>query len=305
MLTFARQRPRNPQHGDMVKATQEALDLITVSAPPNVETRFEIEIDTTFSEFDGTLFFQSLLNLCHNAFEAIGKEAGEVVLRISRADDYALDELPDDAIGAIRLDVTDTGPGMTEEVQKKAFEPFFSTKPVGKGKGLGLAIVHNSVEESRGRVELRSEPGKGTQFSLFYSLMPALGPAEQDEIRAVTGDDHVLLVDDDENTLYVTRRLLTRYGYWVVACSDPLRALDAFRAAPESYDVIVTDLIVPGLIETDLIRSAQAICPGIPSILVSSYFDDTECPDADDTTVRVQKPAYVQTLARIIRTLLS
>ncbi len=305
MLTFARQRPRNPQRGDMVTATQEALDLIMVSAPPNVEIRYDIEIDTAFSDFDGTLFFQTLLNLCHNAFDAMGNRPGEVVIRIGRTKDDALEDLPDEAVGVIRLDITDTGPGMTEEVQKKVFEPFFSTKPVGKGTGLGLAIVHNSVEESRGRVELHSEPGKGTQFSLFYPLMPAFSPAEQDEVRAITGDEHVLLVDDDENILYVTRRLLTRYGYRVEAYSDPLRALDAFRAAPGDYDIVVTDLMMPGLMGTDLIESARVIRPEVPTILVSSYFDDVESPDAGDSTVRVQKPVEGQSLARIIRSLMN
>lgn len=303
MLTFARQRPRNPQRGDMVKATQEALDLIKVAAPPSIETRFDVDIDQAFAEFDGTLFFQTLLNLCHNAFEAIGDHPGEVVLRISQAEDTALDDLPDDAIGVIRLDVTDDGPGMTPEVQDKLFEPFFSTKPVGKGTGLGMAIVRNSVEECRGRVELHSEPDKGTRFSLFYPMMPVLSAQQQEEARAVTGDEHILLVDDDENILYVTRRLLTRYGYRVEAYSEPMRALDAFRAAPDSYDVIVSDLMMPGLMGTDLIASARAVRPNVPTILVSSYFDDAESPAEGDTTVRVQKPFDVQSLARIVRSL--
>ncbi len=301
MLTFARQRPRNPQRGDLVKATQEALELIKVSAPPSIETRFDIEIDAAFSDFDTTLFFQTLLNLCHNAFEAMGDKPGEVVLRISRAEDDALDDKPDEAVGVIRLDVSDTGPGMSDEVQQKVFEPFFSTKPVGKGTGLGLTIVHNSVEESHGRVELHSEPGMGTRFSLFYPMMPALSPEQQAELRAVTGDEHVLLVDDDENVLYVTRRLLTRYGYRVEAYSDPQRALEAFRAAPDSYDVIVTDLMMPGLKGTDLIGAARSLRSGMPTILVSSYFDDADTPDAADSTIRVQKPVEVQDLARIIR----
>ena len=305
MLTFARQRPRNPQRGDMVKATQEALDLIKVSAPPSVETRFDIDINTAFSDFDGTLFFQTLLNLCHNAFEAIGDHPGQVVLRISQAADDALDDLPDDAIGVIRLDVTDDGPGMPAEVQEKIFQPFFSTKPVGKGTGLGMAIVRNSVEECRGRVELHSAPGQGTRFSLFYPMMPALSAEQQQEARAVRGDEHILLVDDDENILYVTRRLLTRYGYRVEAYSEPQRALDAFRAAPDSYDVIVTDLMMPGLMGTDLIDAARAIRAGIPTILISSYFDDAESPAAGDSTVRVQKPIEVQGLARIIRSVLA
>ncbi|MEX0308048.1 MAG: PAS domain S-box protein [Ruegeria sp.] len=303
MLTFARQRPRNPQRGDMVKATQEALDLIRVSAPPNIETRFDIEIDTAFSDFDGTLFFQTLLNLCHNAFEAMGDQPGEVVLRIGLEGKEALDELPDDAIGVIRLDVTDTGPGMTADVQQQAFRPFFSTKPVGNGTGLGLAIVHNSVEECHGRVELLSELGEGTRFSLFYPQMPALSQEEQAEVEAITGKEHVLLIDDDENVLYVTRRLLTRYGYQVEAYSDPQRALEAFCAAPENYDVIVTDLKMPGLMGNDLLKAAQVARGDIPAILISSYFDDVETLEPAGNTIVAQKPIEIQSLARFIRSL--
>ncbi|MES0826833.1 hybrid sensor histidine kinase/response regulator [Ruegeria sp. SCP11] len=305
MLTFARQRPRNPQRGDLVKATQEALDLIKVSAPPSVETRFDAEIDAAFSDFDGTLFFQTLLNLCHNAFEAMGDQPGEVVLRISRAEDTALDDLPDEAIGVIRLDVSDTGPGMSEEVQQKVFEPFFSTKPIGKGTGLGLTIVHNSVEESHGRVELHSELGKGTRFSLFYPLMPALSPEQQAEMRAVAGSEHVMLVDDDENVLFVTRKLLTRYGYRVEAYSDPLKAQAAFLEAPDSYDVIVTDLKMPGLMGVDLIESARAARRDVPAILISSYFDDMEKMSDTDNLIIAQKPIEIQQLARFIRASIS
>ncbi|NOD36193.1 MULTISPECIES: PAS domain S-box protein [unclassified Ruegeria] len=301
MLTFARQRPRNPRRGDMVKATQEALDLIRVSAPPSVQTRFDIEVETAFSDFDGTLFFQTLLNLCHNAFEAMGDQPGEVALRIGLVDKGALDDLPDGAIGVIRLDVSDTGPGIAEDLQQQVFQPFFSTKPVGKGTGLGLTIVHNSVEECHGRVELHSEPGKGTCFSLFYPLMPALSPEDQAEVEAVAGDEHVLLVDDDENILYVTRRLLTRYGYRVEAYSDPLKAREAFREAPESYDILISDLMMPGLRGTDLIESVRAIRSDLPAILISSYFDDAEVSVAGASPIMVQKPLEIQSLARIIR----
>ncbi|NVO58417.1 PAS domain S-box protein [Rhodobacteraceae bacterium B1Z28] len=304
MLTFARQRPRNPRRGDMVKAAQEALGLIRVSAPPNIEARFDIEVETAFSDFDGTLFFQTLLNLCHNAFEAMGDQPGEVVLRIGLAKRDALDELPDEATGVIRLDVRDTGPGMSAELQKKVFQPFFSTKPLGKGTGLGLTIVHDSVEECHGRVELHSEPGKGTCFSLFYPLMPALSQADQAEVEAVAGDEHILLVDDDENVLYVTRRLLTRYGYQVEAYSDPLKAREAFRAAPQSYDILISDLMMHGLMGTDLIDSVRSIRADLPAILISSYFDDAEVTVIGDSPIMVQKPLEVQALARIIRSLM-
>lgn len=304
MLTFARQRPRNPQRGDMVKAAKEALELIRVSAPPNVETRFEINVDTAFVDFDGTLFFQTLLNLCHNAFEAMGDKSGEVVLRIGLADKSVLDDLPDDAIGVIRLDISDTGPGMSKELQDKVFQPFFSTKPVGKGTGLGLTIVHNSVEECRGRVELHSEPGKGTRFSLYYPLMPALSPEEQADVEAVAGDEHILLVDDDENVLYVTRRLLTRFGYRVEAYSDPVRAIEAFNSNPDAFDAIVTDLMMPALVGTELIEAARTVRADIPAVLISSYFENAQFLNADDAPVMVQKPVEVRNLARIIRSLL-
>lgn len=301
MLTFARQRPRNPTRGDMVKATQEALDLIRVSAPPNVETRFHTELAEAFSDFDGTLFFQTLLNLCHNAFEAMGDRPGEVVLRIGPADRDALEDLPDEAVGVIRLDVQDTGPGMSDELQEQVFQPFFSTKPVGKGTGLGLTIVRNSVEECHGRVELQSAPGEGTRFSLFYPLMPALSHEEQSEVAAIRGSEHVLLVDDDENVLYITRTLLTRYGYRVEAYSDPLKARTAFLAAPESYEVIVTDLKMPGLMGTELIDAARAVRNDVPAILISSYFDDMENLEAAENLIMAQKPIEIQELARFIR----
>ncbi|WP_188127782.1 ATP-binding protein [Ruegeria intermedia] len=305
MLTFARQKPRNPQRSDLVKAAQDALELIRVSAPPNIEIRFQSRIDAAFADLDGTLFFQTLLNLCHNAFEAIGDRPGVVALEISRAERDTLSDIPDEALGAIRVDVSDTGPGIPEDLQAKIFEPFFSTKPVGKGTGLGLTIVRNSVEECRGSVELVSTPGQGTRFSLFFPEMPALSTEEQREIESIAGNEHVLLVDDDENVLYVSRRLLASYGYRVEAYSLPTKALDAFRAAPDSYDILVSDLMMPDLSGTELIEAVRGVRPDLPAILISSYFENTEVAVSGEMPVMAQKPLEIRSLARLIRSLMN
>lgn len=117
MLTFARQRPRNPKRGDLVKPTQVALVLFKVLAPPSVETCFDNAITAAFSDFDTTLFYQCLLNLRHNAFEAMGNRPGEVVARINLSNEDALYDLPDEAVGMIRLGVSDTEPGLSPEQQ--------------------------------------------------------------------------------------------------------------------------------------------------------------------------------------------
>ena len=167
-------------------AITEALELIRVSTPPSVRIDFKADAKDTATEIDPTAFFQIVMNLCHNAVEAIGDKSGNIKLRLSRietGEKGALEKLPEGAIGTVRLEICDNGPGISPEIQQRIFEPFFSTKPVGKGTGLGLAIVQNWVGESGGRVTLQSDLGQGSCFTLLFLEYPDTTETAEQPVR--------------------------------------------------------------------------------------------------------------------------
>jgi len=266
LLTFARQQPGRPRRLDLNTAINEALDLIRVSTPPTIRLRYSHAAGDLATEMDPTAFFQIVMNLCQNAAEAIADGGGEITLdldRVAEDDPLALSDLPEGALGTLRLKVCDTGPGISPKLARQVFEPFFSTKPVGKGTGLGLAIVRSWTEEAHGQVHLQSTPGEGTCFTLTLpQFAPAARPRTESAV-VLRGREHILLVDDEEGLLYTMRRMLARLGYQVEAYTDPVRALSAYEAAPESFDAVVSDFMMPKMSGVDLIAALRARRPDL------------------------------------------
>ncbi|GEM_PF-1149658 len=304
LLTFARQQPGRARRLELHGAIEEALELIRVSTSPSVRISFESKVKQAATEIDPTAFFQIVMNLCHNAVEAIGDKGGEIELRLSRirkGGKNGLKPLPKGAIGTIKLEIDDNGPGILVAIQQKVFEPFFSTKPVGKGTGLGLAIVRNWVEESDGQVLLDSSPQTGTCFTILFPEYKVVGRKTEQQDRIPRGHEHILLVDDEEELLYTIRRMMARLGYRVEAFSDPTLALHAFRAKPHSYDAIVTDMMMPGMNGAELITALHEIRSDLPAMMISSYMLEGSLPDGFDDVVKVQKPVNMAGLAEALR----
>ncbi|MCF6315402.1 MAG: PAS domain S-box protein [Marinosulfonomonas sp.] len=304
LLAFARQQPGQARRLELHEAIEEALELIRVSTSPSVKISFKPKVKQVATEIDPTAFFQIVMNLCHNAVEAIGDKGGEIELRLSRirkGGKNGLKPLPKGAIGTIKLEVDDNGPGIPAAIQQKVFEPFFSTKPVGKGTGLGLAIVRNWVEESDGQVLLDSSPQTGSCFTILFPEYKVVDRKTEQQDRVPGGHEHILLVDDEEDLLYTIRRMMARLGYRVEAFSDPTLALHAFRANPHSYDAIVTDMMMPGMSGVELITALHEIRSDLPAMMISSYMLEGSLPDGFDDVVKVQKPVNMAGLAEAMR----
>jgi CheY-like chemotaxis protein len=188
--------------------------------------------------------------------------------------------------------VSDSGSGIDPATQSRIFEPFFSTKSVGEGTGLGLAIVHGIVRAHEGTIELRSEPGSGTTFDIYF---PALQGAKQEIQPPATseatgqsprGPCHVLFVDDSDALVSVMVRSLSRRGYRVSGYSSPADALRALRDVSHACDVVVTDYIMPGTSGLDFAREVAALRPGLPVVLFSGHIDDELRRKARESGVR-------------------
>ena len=304
LLTFARQQPGQAQRLDLHSAIKEALELIRVSTPPSIQIDLRAKDLALATDIDPTAFFQIIMNLCHNAVEAIGDRGGAITLQLDRIEKdgiRGLDALPQNAIGTLRITVSDNGPGIPLDLQQKVFEPFFSTKPIGKGTGLGLAIVHNWIEEADGQVMLESSRSDGTTFTLLFPQYEALTHQTETQSKPQQGHEHILLVDDEEELLYTIRRMMARLGYRVEAFSNPALALHAFRTNPDSYDIVVTDMMMPDMSGSELITRLRKIRADLPAMVVSSYHSDDKLPAGFDNVRKVAKPVNMASLARALR----
>jgi CheY-like chemotaxis protein len=203
---------------------------------------------------------------------------------------------------AVRLTVRDTGDGMTPDVVEHAFEPFYTTKPKGEGTGLGLATVYGIVTQTGGTVEIQSAPGAGTTIEVLLPATDAEAPAisaSDNGADGATSGETILVVEDEEAVRRLTCRILTREGYTVLEAPDGPRAIDTWDEHPGQIDLLLTDVVMPGMSGREL---AERL--GIEPVFMSGYTDDVISRHGMDGVRLVQKPFDARTLLGAIRSAL-
>jgi CheY-like chemotaxis protein len=171
------------------------------------------------------------------------------------------------------LSISDTGHGMDQAVLSRIFEPFFTTKAPGRGSGLGLSVVHGIVESHDGAITVYSTPGEGTTFHVYLPAQTTEGELQIDtpaEVPRGRGE-RILFVDDEAVLAQMGGRMLERLGYVPTTVTDAARALDLFAAEPGGFDLLVTDLTMPGMLGTDVAARALRLRPDLPVLLVTGY----------------------------------
>jgi signal transduction histidine kinase/ActR/RegA family two-component response regulator len=277
ILTFSRNEVPKRTPIQLDEVVREAARLVKVALPPTVELQLVIEPDSQPILADTTQVEQALLNLCTNAILAIASKRG--VLRIGLAS-VELDAALSGSLGLspgpyITISVRDNGAGMAPETLERVFEPFFTTREVGQGTGLGLSVVHGIMQNHQGAIDVQSTPGEGSLFTLYFppTRQAVLAPvAELPPVEPIRGKGrHVMYVDDDQALVFLIARLLKRRGFTVSTFTDPHEALTALRNTPKAFDILVTDYNMPGYSGIDLLREAKLIRPDLPVALASGY----------------------------------
>jgi signal transduction histidine kinase/ActR/RegA family two-component response regulator/HAMP domain-containing protein len=311
LLSFSRKAEPKKEPVPIIPLIREALSLMRASIPANIKIEHDIADDCGAIIADPTQIHQVFINLCTNAAYAMEDTGG--ILRVGAARIHITgsnsEMYPTARPGPyFRLTINDTGKGMPPEIKARIFDPYFTTRDVGKGSGMGLAVVHGIVENHGGAIAIHSEPGKG---STFHILFPAADSdcrieAPRPNPAIAGGSETILLVDDETALLEITKSFLHRHGYVVEATADPAAALDLFGADPEHYDLVITDMTMPHINGIELSHRINLIRPDVPVIICSGYSDAINAEKALEMGIRsyVEKPVKLNVLEKRIRQVL-
>ena len=309
LLTFSHKQVFSQKHVDLNELVSEAKSLFSrlIGEHIRIHTRLDAALPSVLA--DPTQINQVLMNLAINARDAM-PDGGELLIATDSV--YLLEQQAARVGGAraghfVALTMSDTGVGMDAEIKRHIFEPFFTTKPRGSGTGLGLATVYGIVQQSGGWVEVESAPGQGTTFRI---MLPAVAGAATRDIEtssnATRGHETVLLVEDQSDVRLLTSTILESLGYSVLEADSGAKALEISEQFQGRIDLLLTDVIMPGLTGPELAKRLRGLRPSIEVLLVSGYAEDDrlERSESESEFDLLPKPFTPSALAAKVREIL-
>lgn len=309
ILSFSRQNEIVHQAIELAPIVKESIKFLRATLSATITIEQYIQAETPMVLADPTQIHQVMMNLCTNASHAMQDKGGTLRIELKQFDLSEKDASmyhDIDPGNYTELLIGDSGHGINRELQERMFDPFFTTKEQGDGTGLGLSVVHGIVTQIGGTIKVDSTLGKG---SVFRILLPADkgfgGNSESSEKTANIpgGNEHILLVDDEEMLLEIGRKFLKYYGYRVTVCASATDALKLFNKHPYDFDLVVTDQVMPGMTGAQLIRELLKIRSDIPIFLTTGYSEviSEEKALAMGVSAFIMKPIIMDELATAIR----
>jgi PAS domain S-box-containing protein len=309
ILSFGRRQKLERKATSLALVIVETARLVRATLPAMVSLNVNCEPDAPAVLADAAQIKQILLNLCGNAIQAIQDQGSPGTVEIDLRTHVQSEAVASSKLKAGRyacMAVRDTGPGMDEATRSHLFEPFFTTKPVGKGTGLGLAVVHGIVQAHEATVEVESPPGKGSAFRIYFPAIDAqaeeLAQPEGEAVQVDGAGKRVIYIDDEEAIIFLMQRLLERQGFRVSGFTNPREALAAVQANPGGFDLAVTDFNMPGMSGLELASALREIRPDLPIVLASGYITEDLRKRAPAAGVRelIYKPNTVDDLCEAV-----
>jgi PAS domain S-box-containing protein len=311
ILAFSRQTDEERMPVKAALVAKEALKFLRATIPTTIEIQSRIDDKSGTVLANSVELHQIIMNLCTNAQHAIGEQAGllEVAVENTEINLSQINDLIELEVGSyVRISVRDTGYGMTPDVIKRIFDPYFTTKGKGVGTGLGLAVVHGIVKKYGGTIKVESALGKGTTFQIYLPKVNISAPIKTEQPKTPTGgSERILYVDDEKMLVDIGQQALQRLGYEVVSRTSPIEALELFKAKPDFFDLVITDMTMPGMTGDALAKELMAIRPGLPVIICTGYSKTIDQERAKQIGIKalVAKPVLINEITSAVRKALS
>lgn len=311
LLTFSRQQVLEPVDVDPSALIRQLENLLHRTIGEDVELSTSLDEDSGVVRIDPNQLEQIILNLAINARDAM-PDGGVLSIATERVflDASFCAAHPKVTPGPhVRISVTDNGRGIPQEARPHIFEPFFTTKPKGQGTGLGLATVFGIVDHAHGAIEVDSEEGVGTTFKIYLPCVDGISESTRpmEESRSpMRGSESIMLVEDDDMVRHLSAGLLKHLGYEVVCCANGPEALTRLRDRTVAVDLLVTDVVMPGMNGRELVRQAVAMNPGLKVLYVSGYAESVIVHHGvlEDSVAFLHKPYSLRQLAKKLREVL-
>ncbi len=312
ILTFSRKTEQKNKPVSPHIIVKEALKMIRSSLPSTIDLQQDIDSECGQVLADPTNIHQIIVNLCTNAKHAMVDEKG--ILHVSlNCRELKAEQINEDDVSPgtfIILTVSDTGKGMDSATIERIFEPYFTTKDIGKGTGLGLAVIHGIVKDCQGFIKVESEPEQGTSFHVFIPALKkdsSVNEKTNDETKTLpTGTEHILIVDDEDAIVNINKKMLEQLGYSVTATTNSLDALAKIRDNSNQFDLLITDQTMPDMTGAELTEQVLQIKSDMPIILCTGHSSTISKDDALAMGIKryAKKPLSHATLANMTRQVL-
>lgn len=280
ILTFSRQQAEaNMQAEYLQPILKETLKLLKNTIPANIEITESIAEQTGKVMINPAQIHQVFMNLCTNAYQAMQEESsGKLAVHLDQISlDMAMSPRYHHLTPGtyLRMIVSDTGCGIEPDLQDKIFDPYFTTKPQDRGTGLGLSVSYGIIKNAGGTIQMESSPDKGSRFIVYLPVSEQVRD-NTTEAQGLSrplpcGSENILLVDDEKHIVELEKQVLESLGYHITARTSSVEALEAFRAAPMRFDILVTDQTMPNMSGMDLVKAARQIRSNLPAILCTGY----------------------------------
>ena len=307
ILTFSRQKEKEQQQVNLSILVEEALKMLRPLIPSTINIQSHLQSSSNMIIADPTQIHQVIINLCTNSSHAMRQNGGNLDISVEDVylDHKSAAQYVDLKPGPhVVMTVTDTGHGMDKSIVGRIFEPFFTTKKMGDGTGMGLSVVHGIVKGLKGTIMIESEPGKGSAFKVFFpSINGNTKPVEKYAEGLYSGDERIMIVDDESAIVEVTKEMLESLGYRVDAFSDSLEALSCFKKNTGGIDLVITDQTMPSMTGEQLSKMIKQIRPSIPIVMLTGYSEEMTEEKALEMGIEayIMKPFAKKDLALSVR----
>ena len=311
LLFFARKTKQEKRPLNIKNIIKDTLKLLRATIPVTIKITSDIQDDLWNIIADPAQINQLLINLCTNAVQAVENEGGEIAVEVSNVIIGQKDVKQYGKLekgNYIKMVISDTGSGIDSDITKNIFEPYFTTRSVDKGIGLGLSVVHGIVKDLNGFISVESDFGTGTSFEILFPTTKKIveNNTVDTQHKNTTGNATILIIDDEEALVSSLNIMLSIMGYSVIGFTDPEKAFEEFKSDPDKFDLVITDMTMPGITGDVLSQKILQERSDIPIILCTGYNDKIEENSAYSKGIKkyLEKPFNQLELTKVINDLL-